>query len=115
MQTDNPDEAAALERDVIALQMRLMESVRSVIETHKHAKHLVPAGAALSDAACDPVRLRAAIGAANADHAALVALLAALGVIRLADYQRARLDMLRLEVEAYEDVLRKRTGQAPPV
>ena len=116
MRTDDlTAEVVALEFDIKGLQAALQHGVQAVITTHGAAKYVVPANEAITAAAADPVSLRAGIGAANADHGALVALLVALDVITLEEYQRARVDMLRQEVAAYEAVLKERLGQAAPL
>lgn len=115
-------EAVALEFEIRGLQAALQKGVHVQIATHTVKKGLpplefprTPARDAYAAAAADPVSLRAGVGAATADHGALVALLVALDVIKLEDYQRARVDMLRQEVAAYEKVLTERLGQAVPL
>lgn len=110
---DDPNaEVMALEAEVQRLQQALHQCVRDLIESSPYSRWLVQPNDSIKAAAADPAALRASVSAGNADHSALVALLVALEVIELEDYQRARVDMLRLEVTAYETVLAERMEQA---
>jgi hypothetical protein len=76
---------------------------------HKLASHAMQAGVALDHArGCQdgtPKQLRVGVNVALRDHASLVELLIAKGVITDDEYCKAIADGMEREVEAYEDRL----------